>query len=74
MVHSVKVRQLTRDIVRIEPHPRFDVSVLVGPNMQALLSDGEDTFVVSLAPPKAGQTITVIRNDDRTVDVVYKTA
>jgi len=73
MATSVNVRQVSKDTVRIEPSRGFEVTVMVSAKVQAMLSDGEDAFVVGLEPPKSGETVTVIRNTDGTVDVVYRT-
>lgn len=77
MVNSTqvsRVQQLTKDIVRINPKHGFDVSVMVGAAVQAIISDGEDTFVIKLEPPEPGQSVRVSRNEDGTVDVVYEAA
>lgn len=80
MATSVNVRQVSKDTVRIVPSKGFEVTVMVGTKVQAMLSDGEDAFVIGLEPPKNGETVEVTHNVDQhgqrdgSVDVVYKTA
>lgn len=69
------VWQVGRDTVRIMPKPGYEVSVMIGTEIEAYIIalDGTETVTMRMVAPGPTQRIEVQRADDGTVDVVYKT-
>lgn len=73
--HRIHAYQVGPDVLRIRAPTGYEVSVIVNKDgADALVSalDGTETIRMRLQGPKPGQRITVARNDDDSVDVVYR--
>jgi hypothetical protein len=67
--------QLNRETVRIRPKTGYDVTIMVGREVEAYVSalDGSETVIAKLQSPGPEELISVFRFDEgHHVDVVYK--
>lgn len=66
--------QLNRETVRIRPKPGYDVTVMIGVEVEACIAalDGTETVIAKLEPAKSDELVSVFRFEDGAVDVVYK--
>lgn len=66
--------QFNRETVRIRPKPGYDVTVMIGVEVEACIAalDGNETVIAKLEPAKLDELVSVFRFEDGMVDVVYK--
>lgn len=69
----VNVRHISKNIIRVEPEPGYNVVVFSGklPEVMVTSDKGDDTVRVRLLPPEPGQTISFVTREDRVVEIVY---
>lgn len=69
------VYQIGPDVLRIRTHPGYEISVMInseGADAFVAALDGSESVRMRLQGPRPDQRITVARNDDGSVDVLYQ--
>jgi hypothetical protein len=69
----VNVRHVTKNIIRVEPEPGYNVIVFGGINPEIMVSSdaGDDTVRVRLVPPGPNQAISFVARENRVIEIVY---